>query len=132
MSPPAECKLQITREASSRNLIRAWDAGRVRIGEEWINGHLIVAADTIVRDWVPADPARPSIADLTVALSLKPEIIVIGVGATTPVPDVDLMAELAERAIGTEIMSVPAACRTFNVLVHEERRVVIAICRPGV
>ena len=42
-------------------------------------------------------------------------------------PDVDLMAALAARAIGLEIMSTPAACRTFNVLVHERRRVVAAL-----
>lgn len=122
--------MQITREASSRNLIRAWETGRIRIGEEWINGHLIVTADRIVRDWLPADPLRPQLEDLAAALTLEPEIIVIGVGAAMPVPDVDLMAAFADRAIGIEMMSLPAACRTFNVLVHEERRVVAALCQP--
>jgi uncharacterized protein len=37
------------------------------------------------------------------------------------------MSELAARSIGLEIMSTPAACRTFNVLVHEQRRVVAAL-----
>ncbi len=120
----------ITRETTPRNVIRAWDDGRVRIGEEWINGHLIVAADRIVRDWLPADPARPSIGDLAPAFDFAPEIIVIGIGTAAPVPDVELMADLAERAVGLELMSIPAACRTYNVLVHEERRVVAALCQP--
>jgi len=122
--------LQLTREASPKNLIRAWDQDRVRIGEEWINGHLIVAADTILRDWNPGDPAHPSFADLQGALALDPEIIVVGVATTQPVPDVELMAELAALSIGLEFMSLPAACRTFNVLVHEERRVVAALSHP--
>lgn len=120
--------MQISRESSASNVIRAWESGRVRVGEEWITGHLIVAADAIVRDWRPLDPARPVLADLRPALEFEPEIIVVGAAAVTPVPDVELMAELAERAIGVEIMTMPAACRTYNVLVHEHRRVVAALC----
>jgi uncharacterized protein len=41
-----------------------------------------------------------------------------------------LMALLAERGVGLEIMGTPAACRTFNVLVHERRRVVAALFNP--
>jgi uncharacterized protein len=40
------------------------------------------------------------------------------------------MAMLASRGVGLEIMSTPAACRTFNVLVHERRRVVAALLNP--
>ena len=121
--------MQITLESSSRNTIRAWDTGRIRIGEEWINGHLIVAADTIVRDWSPADPLRPAIDDLADALALEPEIIVIGMSHASPMPDMELMESLAARSIGLEIMTMAAACRTFNVLVNEERRVVAALCQ---
>lgn len=120
--------MQFSLESSASNLIRAWETGRVRVGEEWINGHLIVTADTIVRDWSPIDPARPGLEDLEPALALAPEIIVIGTASAMPVPDVDLMAALAARAIGVEIMTVPAACRTYNVLVHEQRRVAAALC----
>lgn len=123
--------MQITLETSARNTIRAWDTGRVRIGEEWINGHLILAADRIVRDWAPADPAHPAIDDLDAALALEPEIIVIGIADPAPVPDVELMAALASRAIGVEMMSMDAACRTYNVLVHEARRVVAVLCQAS-
>jgi uncharacterized protein len=40
------------------------------------------------------------------------------------------MAALATRRVGLEIMSTPAACRTFNVLVHERRRVAAALFNP--
>ena len=59
-----------------------------------------------------------------------PEIVLLGTGAEVLLPDLDLMAALAARAIGLEIMSTPAACRTFNVLVHERRRVVAALVNP--
>jgi len=119
--------LQITRERTEANVIRAWEHGRVLVGERWLGGDLIVAADVIVREWRPPHPSALSVEDLAPAIDLDPEIILIGTGLEAATPDVDLMAELAARSIGLEIMTLPAACRTFNVLVHEQRRVVAAL-----
>jgi uncharacterized protein len=119
--------VQLTRESSAANLIRAWEAGRVLIGERWLSGNFIVSAEKILDDWSAADPLALSLDDLALAIELQPEIILIGTGSVIVLPDVDLMAALAERAIGLEIMTTPAACRTYNVLVHEQRRVVAAL-----
>lgn len=119
--------MQLTRESSAANLIRAWEAGRVLIGERWLSGNFIVSAEKILDDWSAADPLALSLDDLALAIELQPEIILIGTGSVIVLPDVDLMAALAERAIGLEIMTTPAACRTYNVLVHEQRRVVAAL-----
>ena len=40
------------------------------------------------------------------------------------------MAAVAARSVGLEIMNTPAACRTFNVLLQEQRRVVAALFNP--
>jgi uncharacterized protein len=122
--PPA---LQITRENTAANLIRAYEPGRVRIGERWLTGNVIVAPDQLIESWTVGSLASLSLADLEPALALGPEIVLLGTGTDLVLPDVDLMAALAARAIGLEIMSTPAACRTFNVLVHERRRVVAAL-----
>ena len=42
-----------------------------------------------------------------------------------------LRAEFATRRIGLEVMEIGAACRTYNVLVGEERRVLAALLLPG-
>jgi uncharacterized protein len=119
--------VQITREESANHLIRAWEPGRIRVGENWLSGNLIVTADTIVSDWTLAETDRVSLSDLEPALSLAPEVVIVGAGIESITPDVDLMAELAARAIGLEYMQTAAACRTFNVLVHEGRRVAAAL-----
>jgi uncharacterized protein len=119
--------VQLTRESSAANLIRAWEAGRVRIGERWVSGNFIVSAEKVLDDWPAADAVGLSLDDLAPAIELEPEIILVGTGSVMVLPDVDLMAALAERAIGLEIMTTPAACRTYNVLVHEQRRVVAAL-----
>jgi uncharacterized protein len=119
--------MQLTREASTKNLIRAVEHGRIRIGEQWLTGNLIVTADSIVSDWVPRRAECISIEDLAPALRFEPELIIVGAGMRPQPPDVDLMAELALQSIGLECMDTAAACRTFNVLVHEGRRVAAAL-----
>jgi uncharacterized protein len=117
--------MQLTRDISARHLIRAWEPGRIRIGERWITGNVIVAAEQIVENWTVSD--RLTIGDLGPALSLAPTIVLLGTGTERVLPDVELMAALAKRAVGLEIMSTPAACRTFNVLLQERRPVVAAL-----
>ncbi|HEX7080895.1 MAG TPA: MTH938/NDUFAF3 family protein [Gammaproteobacteria bacterium] len=122
--------MEIARETTEANVIRAWEPGRVRIGQAWFEGHLVVAADRIITGWTVASPADVGLAALQPALDLDPEIVLLGTGAEILLPDTGLMAALAARSVGLEIMSTPAACRTFNVLLHEERRVVAALFNP--
>jgi uncharacterized protein len=119
--------MQLTREASAQNLIRAWESGRVLVGDRWVAGNLIASADRVITDWAAQSPRTLSVEDLDAALALEPEIILIGTGDTASLPDVELMSALAERGVGLEFMTTPAACRTYNVLVHEQRRVVVAL-----
>jgi uncharacterized protein len=122
--------LQITRETTAANLTRAYERGRIRVGDRWLTGNVIVTPDQLLEGWAATTPAELVLADLQPAVALQPEIVLIGTGDEVLLPDVDLMAALAARAIGVEIMSTPAACRTFNVLVHERRRVVAALFNP--
>jgi uncharacterized protein len=119
--------VQLTRETAPANLIRAYEPGRIRVADRWLPGHLIVAPDRIIENWDVAAPGGLTLADLEPALALQPQIVLLGTGTALEWPEADLMAELAARSIGLEIMSTPAACRTFNVLVHEQRRVVAAL-----
>jgi len=122
--------MQLTRDSSAVHFIRSWEPGRVRVAERWIAGNVIVGADRIIEAWTATRPGALTVADLEPALALEPTIVVLGTGTEQVLPDVELMAALAERSIGLEIMSTPAACRTFNVLLQEQRRVVVALFNP--
>jgi uncharacterized protein len=117
----------LTRDSSAVNFIRAWEPGRVRIADRWVAGNVLVGNDAIIESWTPNAAARLTIADLEPALALQPTIIVLGTGVERLLPDVELMAAVAARSVGLEIMNTPAACRTFNVLLQEQRRVVAAL-----
>jgi uncharacterized protein len=122
--------MQLTRDSSTQHLIRAWEPGRVRIAERWVAGNVIVSAEQIVEGWTTAAPTALTIEDLAPALAFTPTILLLGTGTDRFLPDVELMAALAQQRVGLEIMSTPAACRTFNVLLQEQRRVVAALLNP--
>lgn len=119
--------MQLAKESTEANVIRAWEQGCVRVGDEWHRSHLIVTASELVTNWRVDDPRTLGIDQLAPVLELEPEIVLLGTGIDTVLPDVELMAALAERHIGLEIMTTPSACRTFNVLVHERRHVATAL-----
>jgi len=60
-------------------------------------------------------------------LALEPELVIFGSGARLRFASPALLAELYRRRIGVETMDTAAACRTFNVLASEGRRVVAAL-----
>jgi uncharacterized protein len=119
--------MQLTRDTTASHFIRAWEPGRLRIGERWIAGNVIVGGARIVENWTAQSPAALTLNDLAPVLELEPTIVLLGTGTARLLPNVELMAELGARGVGLEIMTTAAACRTFNVLLQEERRVVAAL-----
>lgn len=122
-----ETLIKFSRESSEANLVVAWESGAIRVGQEWIRSNLILSAEDVLRDWAASDPEGLEAVDLEPAMALGPEIIIVGTGASLTLPKLDLMAEMGARGIGLEIMDTPAACRTYNVLIHERRAVVAAL-----
>ena len=60
-------------------------------------------------------------------LAWDPELVIFGSGARLRFAPPALLAKLFERRIGVETMDTAAACRTFNVMDSEGRRVVAAL-----
>jgi uncharacterized protein len=124
---PGVVRVQFTREVTRAQTIRSCERGRIRVGETWFTDHLIITRDAVIEPWLVDDPRHITTQRLAPALEQDPKILLIGTGASYVMCDVELIAELARLGIGTEIMDTPAACRTFNVLVHEQRAVVAAL-----
>lgn len=112
------------------NVIRRYGADFIVIGEEEIRASCIVSARTLTRDWAPRAVEDLTPETLAPLFALSPEVIVLSTGPSQKFPRAALRAEFASRRIGLEVMEVGAACRTFNVLVSEERNVVGAILLP--
>lgn len=66
-------------------------------------------------------------SDFEAVLAQQPEIVLFGSGATQRFPHPRLMRALTDAGVGVEVMDTAAACRTFNILTAEGRRVVAAL-----
>lgn len=120
--------MKFTLEASSRlNLIRAYSATEVRVGEQSLRASCIVTADTVISQWEPASYAELAPAHLEAILALKPELVLLGTGAAQRFPPSPIRAAFIGRGVALEVMDLGAACRTYNILVQEERRVAAAL-----
>ncbi len=122
-------KLHLT-APQNRNSFTGHGAGYVAVNGTPYRAPLIVTPETIVADWPVADLTELTADTLHQLLAHTPEIIILGTGATQRFPDPALLRPLFEARVGVEIMATPAACRTYNILVAEERRVLAAMWLP--
>ena len=112
---------------SGGNVIRGYSPTEIRIGERTVHGSCIVTEDQLLTDWGPATFAQFSDAHLGSLIALAPEVVLLGSGMTQQFAPSAVRRALAARGIGLEVMQLGAACRTFNVLVQEKRRVAAAL-----
>ena len=121
-------KVKFTLEPPSRaNLIRSYSETELRIGEQRVQHSCLVTAEQLITDWPPATFAELVPAHLEAIFALTPELVLLGTGPTQRFASAEVRAEFARRRIALEAMQLGATCRTFNVLVQEERRVLAAL-----
>lgn len=120
--------MKIEREqAEGKNLFTGYGEGYVAVNGTRHTTSLVVAGDRMVTDW-PARSLEEIGSDHLAAIAeLKPEIVLLGTGATFRFPEPTLLLPLQKAGIGVEVMDTPAACRTYNILLGEGRGVVAAL-----
>jgi len=110
--------------SDTRLLIRGYAEGKLRIADREISSSVILSATLLHTDLAPQQPTDLAETDLAPGVAEKPEVVVIGwAGGQTFLPAAQRRWFL-ERGIGIEVMELGAACRTYNVLVGDSRRVV--------
>jgi uncharacterized protein len=113
------------------HLIRSYSATEVRVGERTFPRSCIVTPDSVIGDWRPATVEDLTEADLEPLFAAQPQIVLLGTGAAQRFPHVSVRGAFAKRGVALETMDLGAACRTFNILVQEERRVCAALLFGG-
>jgi uncharacterized protein len=110
-----------------QNLIRAYAPGRITINEEVYTTSLIVTPHQVVTPWPPVSFADLLAGHFEMITPLQPEVVILGTGAQQQFPAPSLIRSLVEARIGIEVMDTGAACRTYNFLMSDGRRVVAAL-----
>jgi len=103
----------------------------VTIVDRVVTRSFLLAPDRLVEDWPVADAARFDDAAIEAIVALEPEVVLLGTGPRQVFPPASARAALLRRGIGVEVMDNAAACRTYNLLAGEGRRVVAAIMLPA-
>ena len=111
----------------SVNLIRAYATDEIVVGAQHLRRPCVVAAQTLVTDWVSGDCSALALQDLEVIWALSPQVVLLGTGARQRFAAAAIRQEFLRRNVALEAMDLGAACRTFNVLVQEDRAVVAAL-----
>ncbi|MGH8280579.1 MAG: Mth938-like domain-containing protein [Gammaproteobacteria bacterium] len=121
--------MQFTQDGPASNLkaIRAYAPGRINVNDRLLSTSFILTPTTVLEDWPPQRIEDLTLEHLQAALDLEPEVLLIGTGSVLRFPEARIMAEIQQRGIGLEVLDTAAACRTYNVLVSENRRVVAAL-----
>jgi len=109
---------------SGLNVIRGYGAGELQVNENRYRGAVILSASTLLAEPDIKDLAGLTGVDASRILALGPELVLLGTGARQTFPAASFGAQFLRAGIGFEVMDTGAACRTFNVLVGEQRRVV--------
>ena len=112
---------------TSRHRFTSYAAGSVSINEAVYRQSLVVTASDIHCPWAVTSLDQLGAETLAPIFASAPAVVLLGTGEQQRFPDARVFALFGERGIGLEVMDNGALCRTFNILVAEDRAVTAAI-----
>lgn len=107
--------------------IIAYTHTEVQINDQKYQKSFIITPDLLIPDWEHPEfnQIKPEIFNKV--MEFKPEIFILGSGKSFQLPVAEIRYAFYEKNIGFETMDSHAACRTFNILMAEDRKVAAAI-----
>lgn len=120
--------MKFTEDLSTKtlNIINGYDKDYLIVREHKITSSHILAPEHLASWPVNSlDELTPEL--ISPLLSLNPEILIFGTGNKHQFPDKEVLKLLISNGVGYEFMDTMAACRTYNILVAEDRVVVAGL-----
>ena len=116
-----------TSNTAGLNLFTAYGDDYVAVNQLKHEKNLIVLPENLIPEWSTANIETLTESDMQKLLGLGVEVILLGTGKRLRFPAGALMRPFAPAGIGLEIMDLQAACRTYNILASEGRKVAAAL-----
>jgi uncharacterized protein len=109
------------------NVVTGTGPGWVRIGATEYRVNLVLTPTEVRQGWAPGGFDALAHGDFEALLAATPEVVLLGTGRSLRFPHPHLTQALALAGVGLEVMDTAAACRTYNILAAEGRRVLAAL-----
>ncbi len=119
-------KLQPDKQPSL-NTVSAYGPDYIEINAQRYTQSLLLSPENPVIELSCTRFEDIKIEDFEQIAKLDPAVVIFGSGQRIRFPQAALIAPLIARNIGLETMDLQAACRTYNVLMAEGRKVVAAL-----
>ncbi len=119
-------KLHAHRDAAL-NTVTAYGEGWLEINARRYGHAVLVRPESPVEAWAPARFEDLAAEHFEAIAAHAPEVVLLGTGAAQRFAHPRLVAALTARRIGVETMDTGAACRTYNILMSEGRKVLAAL-----
>lgn len=131
--------MKIDLDKTAANTIVAYDVGHIHVHgskqtSDGIVPHMqivtasaIITPDVVIEGWQPNLLSELTPAHMQIVLEFQPEIVLLGTGRSLRFPAAEILQICHQAGIGIEVMDTGAACRTYNILAAEGRRVVAAM-----
>jgi uncharacterized protein len=104
--------------------LRGAEGDHALVNERVLRASFVISPDALLEDWPVTDARALEPEQLAPILAMRPELVLLGTGATQVFPPAAVLAAFLTRGLGVEVMANAAAARTYSVLAGEGRRVV--------
>ena len=113
-------------DAAWREIIDAYGPGRFRISGQAYEQAVLVFPDE-VRIWAVSALDQIDAESLALAVEKQVEVLLVGTGPKMQLLPAAVKQALRTQGVGVDVMDTGAACRTYNILMAEGRRVAAAL-----
>ncbi len=107
--------------------VTGYDDSAVEINAKRFDFSLLLMPEVAARPWPVATFDALTADHFALIEQDVPDVVIIGTGARQRFVHPRLTAGLAAKRIGVECMDSKAACRTYNILMGEGRKVTLAL-----
>ncbi|NDH69265.1 MAG: hypothetical protein EBY22_15470 [Gammaproteobacteria bacterium] len=119
--------MEIQKQILSSNAIESYQANQVTIAAQVYQKGVLVTASLLISPWGPSRCEQLQIKDWANVSLEGIDVLVIGHQDNFAMIPNEVRAYFAEHKIGVEVMSLGAACRTFNILLSEARGAMLCL-----
>ena len=113
--------------AGALNTFTGYGEDYVMVNRARIDRSVVVLPDRLLPDWPPRAFDELAPEHFAALEGLGCEIVLLGTGAQQRFPRPEILLPLLRAGIGVEVMDLQAACRTYNILMAEQRKVAAAL-----